>query len=149
MITGSVVDPSSFEKGGTLVLDAFKPGSGTEANDDSDQLSLMMVKGIRDALPAGNTQFTLSTDDQKNSDFVLDGYIDDYGRDKHFTHMNLRKTQVHLSMDGEIWLRETGEKVLTFQTSTVIDLKKQDPKTVAYQIGVTIAHYIASKGSNS
>ena len=48
----------------------------------------------------------------------------------------------HLSVDGEIWLRETGEKIFLFQTSIMIDLKTQNPKTVAYQIGVAIAHFI-------
>ena len=136
VITGSVVNPSAFEKGGTLILGVFKPGAAAAADDETDQLSSMLIKGIKDTLPGSNTHFIIQTDDQKESDFYLDGYIEDYGHKGHSSH---------LSLDGEIWLRETGEKVLLFQTSTMINLKTKDPNTVAYQIGVAIAQFIASK----
>lgn len=124
----------------------FKPGVWAAADDDTDQLSMMMMKGISDTFPGMNTHFTLSSDDQKDSDCYLDGHIDDYGSAPHVPHLKLRKGQVYLSVEGEIWLRETGEKMLVFQTSTVIDLKTQDFKTVAYQIGVAMAHFIGSQG---
>ena len=146
VVTGSVVNESAFEKGGTLVLGSFKPGTGAAADDETDRLSLMLIKGIKEALPQSNTHFAVSADAQKDTDFYLDGYIQDYGRDVHFTHIKLRKDQVHLSVEGEIWLRETGEKVFEFQSSTVISLKAQNPETVAYQTGVAIAHYIGLKG---
>ena len=136
VVTGSVINSSAIERGGTLVLGAFKAGPGAEAGDETDQLSLIMIKGINDTLPQDNTHFTVQTDNQKDSDYLLDGYIEDYGHKGHFAH---------LSVDGEIWFRETGEKVFHFQTSSVIDLKHQDPKTVAYQVGVAIAHFIGSK----
>lgn len=145
VITGSVLNETAFQKGGTLVLDAFRAGQGAEANDDTDQLSLMMIKGIKDTLPGDNTRFTIQTGNQKDPDCLLDGYIEDFGRDGHISHLKLRKNQVHLSVDGEIWLQETGEKIFLFNSTTVINLKTQNPKTVAYQIGVAIAHFIGSK----
>ena len=136
VIAGSVVNASAFEKGGTLALGSFKPGTGAAADDETDQLSMMMIKGIRETLPEDNTNFTVSPDDQKDSDFYLEGYIEDYVRRGHFAH---------LSVDGEIWLRETGEKVFLFRTSVMIDLKHQSPNTMAYQIGTAIAHFIGSQ----
>jgi hypothetical protein len=147
VITGSVVNSSVFAKGGTLVLGSFKPGPGAAANDETDKLSSMMIKGINDTLPGDNTHFTISTDDQSAPDCFLEGYIEDYGHDVRIPHLKLRKDQTYLSVDGDIWLRETGEKIFLFQTSAVIDLKTQDPKTMAYQIGVAIAHFIG-KGGN-
>ena len=147
VITGSVVNASAFQKGGTLVLGSFKPGVGAAADDETDRLSAMMIKGIKDTLPEDNTHFTLTTDNPNGSDFFLEGYIDDYGRDKHYSPVKLRKNQVHLSIDGQIWLRETGEKVFLFQTACIIDLKTQNPNTVAYDIGISIAHFITSKES--
>lgn len=136
VVTGSVANPSAFAKGGTLVLGSFKPGPGAAADDETDQLSSMMIKGISDTLPEDNTRFTIQTDDQKVPDYFLEGYIENYGHEGHSTF---------LSVDGDIWLRETGEKVFLFQTSVVIDHKTQNPKTVAYQMGVAIAHYIGSR----
>jgi hypothetical protein len=147
LVTGSVVNAAAFGKGGTLILNSFKAGAGAEADDDTDRLSSMMIKGIRDTLPGLNTHFNIPADDQDGSDYFLDGYIEDYGRDKHFSHLTLNKNQVHLSVDGEIWLRDTGEKIFLFQTSTVINLKTQDPKSVAYQIGCAIARFIGSPSS--
>jgi len=136
VVTGEIVNLSAFEKGGTLVLGPFKAGAGAAADDETDKLSLMMIKGIKDALPEDNTHFTISTDDQKDPDCLLEGYIEDYGRVKgHFSR---------LSVDGQIWLRETGEKIFVFQTSVMINTKKQDPNAVAYQIGEAIAHFIGS-----
>ncbi len=144
VITGSVVNSSVFTKGGTLVLGSFKPGTGAAANDETDQLSLMMIKGINETLPKNSTHFIIQADEQNEPDYYLEGYIENYGRDGHIPHLKLRKNQVLLSVDGDIWLRQTGEKIFLFQTTVVIDLKIQNPKTVAYQIGVAIANFISS-----
>lgn len=133
VITGSVINADAFKKGGMLALGSFKPGPGAAADDETDQLSAMMIKGIKDALPASGTPFTILPSDQSNSDLFLEGYIEDYGS---------KGRSAHLSVDGEIWLRETGEKILMFQTTVVFNLKNQDPKTVAYQIGCAIANFM-------
>ena len=143
VITGSVVNASALAKGGTLVLGAFNPGTGAAADDETDQLSSMIIKGIGDTLPEDNTPFTIQSSNEKDPDCFLEGYIENYGRDG-IPHQKLRKTQVFLSVDGDIWLRETGEKIFLFQTSIVIDLKNQSSKEVAYEIGVAIAHFIGS-----
>ena len=52
VITGSVVNSSAFDKGGTLFLGSFKPGTGAAANDETDQLSAMMIKGIKEDMEA-------------------------------------------------------------------------------------------------
>ncbi len=139
VITGSMADAAACEKGGTLLLGSFKPGPGAVAGDETDQLSGMIIKGIKEARPWGRTTFTIVPQGHQAPDLFLEGYIDDFGR---------MGDVAHFSVSGEIWLRETGEKVLLFQTSTVIHLKTQDPKTVAYQIGVAIAHFIESHNVN-
>ena len=144
VITGSVVNPSAFAKGGTLVLGVFKPGPGAAADEETDQLSLMIIKGINETLPEDNTHFTIQASDQKDPDCFLEGYIENYGKEGRGLHQKLRKDQIFLSVDGDIWLRETGEKIFLFQTSIVINRKTQNPKTVAYQTGVAIAHFIGS-----
>ncbi len=136
VIRGSVINASAFEKGGKLVLGSFKPGPGAAADDETDQLSSMLIKGIKDTLPGENTHFTFPQDNTQDSDCLLDGTIEDYGRRGHFSH---------LSVDGVIGLRDTGEKIFLFQTSAMINIKTQNPKTVAYRMGVAIAHFIGGK----
>jgi hypothetical protein len=142
VITGSVVNAPALQKGGTVMLGAFSPGPGAAANDDTDELSSMMMKGIKDALPQENTHFIISTDAQKEPDYLLEGSIDEYGHDVHVPHLKLHKNQNFLSVTGDLWFQNTGEKVLLFQTSIVIDPKTQNSNTAAYQIGVAIAHFI-------
>ena len=149
MVRGSVVNASIFEKGGSLALGAFKPGAGAAADDETDQISSIIIRGIKDTLPGENTPFTVSGEDQNSTDTFLEGFIENYGRDELAARQKLRKNQVFLSIDGEIWSHQTGEKIFSFQTSCVINLKTQNPKTVAYQMGVAIAQFIGShKESN-
>ena len=140
VVTGSLVNSAAFERGGTIALGLFKPGPEAAANEETDSLSLMLIKGIKETLLKEKTHFTIAEDEQKNPDFLLEGYIENYAKAKRFSH-----TEAHLSVDGEIGLRETGEKILLFQSSAVINLKNQDPLGVAYQMGVAIAHFIGSQ----
>jgi hypothetical protein len=132
VVTGSLINHAAFERGGTLGLGLFRPGSGAAANEETDRLSSMLIKGVKEALQAEKTHFTI-LDDPKNSDCLLEGYIEEYSHKGRFSH---------LSVDGEIWLQETGERIFLFQTSVMINNKKQDPIEVAYQMGLAIAHFI-------
>ena len=145
VITGSVVNSSEFAKGGMVALDSFKPGPGAAANDDTDQLSVMLIRGIRDTLPASRARFSVQTGHQDDSEYILEGNIESYGREGHAARSKLGKNQVFLAIDGNIWLRETGEKIFLFQTSVIIDLKTQSPAAMAYQIGAAVARYIGSR----
>jgi hypothetical protein len=135
-VTGSILDSSAFAKGGTLLLDAFRAGPGAAADDETDQLSRLMIKGIKEVL-SNDKHFTVILDRQQDSDYFLEGYIENYGRLK--GHLN------QFTVDGNIWLRSTGDKVFLLQSSVTIDLKKQDPRTVAYQMGQAIGSFIQSK----
>ncbi len=145
VVTGSVINPSAFAKGGMLFLGAFKPGRGAAADAETDEASSMIVKGISDVLPAVNTSFIVSTDPEQQPEYLLEGHIEEYGRPKSSSGPKLRKDQVVLSVNGEIWIWKTGEKICSFQTSVTLDRKKDDPRVIAYQIGVAISHFIRSK----
>ncbi len=143
VVTGSLINSEAFKKGGALLLGSFKPGEGAAADEKTDRLSLMLIKGIQDALPQEKTHFTIAQDDETNPDLLLEGFIENYGHER-IPHLVLRKNEVYLSVDGEIWMRETGEKIFSFETHAVINLKDQDPSDVAYQMGVAIARFIGS-----
>ena len=134
VVSGAVVNADEFQKGGSLNFDSFKPGPGAAADEVTDQLSFMITKGIKDTLPEDNTRFRIP-EAAGDADYTLDGYIEDYGQKGHMAH---------LSIDGQIWSKASGNKIFVFQTAVLIDLKSQTPKTVAYQIGIAIAHFIGS-----
>jgi len=49
-VSGSVINHAAFERGGTLGVSVFKPGPGAAANEETDRLSSMLVKGVKDTL---------------------------------------------------------------------------------------------------
>ena len=141
-VTGSVINAQSFHKGGTLALSAFKPGPGAAANEQTDRLSLMLIKGIKESLSQHNTPFMLADGNDNSPNFVMAGYIEDYAQSPGVSRHILRKNEAALSVDGEIWFQETGEKVFIFQGVTNINLKKEDPMAKAYQLGRAIGDAI-------
>lgn len=139
VVTGSLINPTAFERGGTIGLGLFRPGPGAAANEETDRLSSMLMKGIKETLLEAKTHLTVVEDDQKNADFYLEGYIEEYAPKGHFSH---------LSVDGAIWRQATGEKIFLFQTSAMINIKNQNPMAAAYQMGAAIAQTIG-KGYSS
>lgn len=140
LVSGSVVNSLAVAKGGHIGLGAFRPGAGAAANEQTDELSQMLVAGIRDSLLSTHTQFTLGKDAQRDPDCILEGTIENYGRQA--GAILGAHDRMSLVINGNIWLRDTGEKILLFQGSVVIDAKRQDPKTSAYQMGVAVARFI-------
>ena len=143
VISGAVVNASLMARGGSLVLGAFKPGAGAVADDQTDQISGMILKGIRDALPENAPAFKIQSNSKATPDYILEGIIENYGRTGPSPHP-LRKNQIFMSVDGNIWLTQTGEKILLFRTSIIIDLKTQNSISEAYQVGAAIARFIGT-----
>ncbi|MBF0504958.1 MAG: hypothetical protein HQL14_07645 [Candidatus Omnitrophica bacterium] len=144
VVTGSLINATAFQREGSLVLGVFKPGPDAAANDETDRLSLMLIKGIKETLLQEKTaHFKILDDDQKNPDFVMDGYIEGYTKAGRFSHLLWHKNEARLSVDGEIWLQKTGEKIFMFQASEVINLNNQNSLSAAYQMGAAIAEFIS------
>ena len=76
-VTGSIINPSVFDTGGTLALGTFKPGANASADDQTDKLSSMIIKGFKDVFSSQSNHFTLQKGNINDSDAVLEGFIAD------------------------------------------------------------------------
>lgn len=133
VVSGNLVDIPKLKAGGKVGFMPFKAGPRAEANDQLDRLSLMLIKGIGDALQEQKTNLTV-TQQEEEADFVVDGYIEEFSR-------------ARFSISGALWRRDVGERALTFASSRNIKAKKQDPMGTAYQMGMDIGRFIAANAA--
>ncbi len=144
-VSGSVVDSTSLLAGGLLAFAEFKPGPGAVADEQTDRISLMLIKGIKDAMSVHTSALSIAGEDQLNqADFLLDGHIEEFSKSGKLSRLVMRKNEVYLSVEGEIWRQESGAKVLVFSSSAVINVKKEKPAEVAYQMGKAIGDFIST-----
>ncbi len=144
-VTGSVVDSTVLAKGGLMAFAEFKPGPGAVADEQTDKISLMLIKGIRESLLTHASSLSLIDADQLDrADFLLEGHIEEFSRSGKLSRLVMRKNEAYLAVDGEIWRQDSGAKVLVFATSAIINVKKQKPAEVAYQMGLAIGDFIST-----
>ena len=96
----TLVDAAALKSGGKIAFTPLKAGARASADEQSDRVSLMIIKGIVNRLAQGGTSLIVAApEDEPN--LVFQGYIEELSRRR-------------LAISGEIWLSSTGAKVLTF-----------------------------------
>ena len=139
-VSGDIVNASRLNSGGKLGLAVFKAGPGAQSDEQLDQISLMLIKGINERLQEHQTSLIV-TDDEDSADLILQGYVEEFFQPGKFDRWVKHKNRCRLSVSGEIWQRDTGTKVLTFASSQTIPLKAQH-LDIAYRMGQAIGDFI-------
>ncbi len=136
-ITERVINPSLLSKGGTIGFNTFKPGAKAEANDQLDHISLMVIKGFKEAIEQSKAGFTVVNGDEVPG-FIVDGHIQEFSKNlSGMSRLMMQPAKWHLNLEGEIWLESSGEKVYVFNAEDDIGIK-EDPMDAAYKIGQRI-----------
>jgi hypothetical protein len=144
-VTGTVIDAPTLAKGGNLALVPFKAGSGTEANDEMDRLSMMISRGIKDVFDKNETPFHVVDAAAGHPQIALQGYIQEFSKTGKLSRMMMRPNRDSLVLSGEVWLISTGGRLLSFSTDKKFNPKKQRPMDVAYSLGQDIGNFIISQ----
>ncbi len=144
-VTGSVVEPVLLAHGGKLALVSLKAGPQAEANNELDGISTAVLTGIKDSLDGQKTSslHVIRTQDGQ-PDVVLEGYVQEFSQTSRLSRMMMHPNRGHLVLTGEIWLRTTGQRLLTFSADKKFDPKKEKPMDVAYELGQNIGDFIGS-----
>ncbi|MBI3314746.1 MAG: hypothetical protein HYZ86_02215 [Candidatus Omnitrophica bacterium] len=109
----TLVDAAALKSGGKIAFTPLKAGARTSADEQSDRVSLMIIKGIANRLAQARTSLIIAApEDEPN--LVFQGYIEELSQNGRLKRLVLRRGKGRLAISGEIWLSSTGAKVLTF-----------------------------------
>ena len=109
----TLVDAAALKSGGKIAFTPLKAGARASADEQSDRVSLMIIKGMADRIAQSRTSLIIAApEDEPN--LVFQGYIEELLQNSRLKRLVLRREKGRLAISGEIWLSSTGAKVLTF-----------------------------------
>ena len=109
----TLVDAAALKSGGKIAFTPLKAGARASADEQSDRVSLMIIKGMADRIAQSRTSLIIAApEDEPN--LVFQGYIEELLQNSRFKRLVLRRDKGRLAISGEIWLSLTGAKALTF-----------------------------------
>lgn len=121
----------------------FKAGVNAIDSLQLDRVALMIVKGTVDYLADQKTPFTvLTTEDQGSPQLVIEGYVDEFSQSGKMSRMVMRKKSTTLSVNGQMVIAGTHDRVLVFQYTKSMPDPKKDGLDLAYQTGQDLGRFI-------
>ncbi|MEI7998750.1 MAG: hypothetical protein WCH62_04515 [Candidatus Omnitrophota bacterium] len=143
-VTGTVLNSAVLTGGGDLTLSTFKAGPLAEENDELDNFSVMILKGVKDSLEGQKTLLHVVSGNDVHPKMVLEGYVQEYSKTGRLARMTMHPNRNLLVLTGELWLVSNGERILNFTTQKKFDPKKEKPTDVAYALGKDIGDFVAT-----
>ena len=141
--TGKVIDTERLKKGGKLLVVQFPAGANVAANELSDKIVLMIVKGVADQLK--ETRFQVLNDaNAHEADMIITGHVTAVGAPSKWDRWILRRTQNTVSVEGRMVDATSNATVLVFTHSAQASSRRQDQVQLGYDIGKDIGRFIAS-----
>jgi len=141
-----VLQSEQFAKGGNLLVVPFSAGAGVTANDDSDRLSLLIVKGIADVLGDSQHFKLLSAEDAQMADVVIKGRIIQAEQKNTFSKPWGKKPKyLELSVEGSVLGVENEDLIAKFGQVKEIQGKGVNLEKLAYDIGTEIGNFLISE----
>jgi hypothetical protein len=139
-VTGSALEEKVLS--GKLALTPFRAGPKAFANEETDQISMMALRGIKESLDEQSTSITVVDTEGTKPDIALQGYIEEYSKSGRMSRMMLKANKNSMIIEGEVWLISTGQRLLVFTAKKKFNPKKEKPLNVAYQLGRGIGEFI-------
>ncbi len=143
-VKGIVLNSAILAQGGNLALVPFRAGSSAEANEETDHLSMMILKGIKEGIEAQKTSLQIVDASETQPKIALQGYIEEFAKTGKLSRMMMRPNRDSLSLVGEVWLVSNGERLVNFTANKKFNPKKQKPVDIAYDLGKEIGDFIGS-----
>lgn len=138
---GKVIDARRLKEGGKLLVVPFSAGANVVADERTDKIALMIVKGIADELK--ETRFQLVDDaTAQEAQLVLTGHVTAGGEPSKWDRWVLRKTRNTLSVEGRMVDARTDAAILVFTHSARAATRRKDHAQLGYDIGRDIGRFI-------
>ncbi len=146
---GKVLDLQALKKGGNLLIIPFKAGVDAESNDDLHKISLMIVRGVSDAIQRENAPFhILGADNADLANLVMKGFITHLSSSGRIKRWVLRKNEIFINVEGKIVNPESGEVIIVFSHHGKANLKTDQEQDLARKIGEDLGLYLVRQLKN-
>lgn len=140
-----IIDASRLKEGGNLLVMPFRAGAGVLADEQLDRVSLMIVKGLVEALQQGNFPFRiLSGETASEADLVIKGHIIELSVSKKFSVLGSGNKTLTLSIDGKMVEEKTGQSLVHFTKKEMATQKTEDFMALAYTLGREMGKLVLS-----
>ena len=114
----AIANAARIKEGGRIFIGTFKAGAGVEVNSESDQVSLLLMKGIADTFEADSTvsgKLTIVSDAKLDKpDFILSGYITQCSSTGAMKKMMLQGKKLKLAVKAKLVDAKTGDILAHF-----------------------------------
>ena len=141
--TGKVIDAARLKNGGKLLVVPFPAGVNVAADERSDTIALMIVKGIADELK--ETRFQVLDDaSARQADLVITGHVTAVGGPARWDKWLLKKSENTVTIEGRMVDAASSATVLIFTHSIQAPARRQDQPQLGYDIGKDIGRFIVS-----
>ena len=140
---GKVIDAPRLKKGGKLLVIPFPAGVNVVANERSDKIALMIVKGIADQLKESRFQ-VLNDQNAHEADLIVMGHVTADGAPSKWDQWFLRKARNAVGVEGRIADAASNAAVLIFAHSAQASGRREDHAQLGYDIGRDIGRFIVS-----
>lgn len=138
---GKVIDARRLNKGGKLLVVPFSAGANVAADERSDKIALMIVKGVAEELR--ETPFEVLDDATAHeAQLVITGHVTAGGEPPKWTRWVPGKTRNTVSVEGRMADAANGATVLVFTHSAQASARRKDYAQSGYDIGRDIGRFI-------
>ena len=138
-----VIDAERLKKGGKLLVVPFPAGPNVAANERSDKIALMIVRGIADELK--DTRFQVLDDaTASKADLIITGHVMVVGGPAKWDKWLLKKSPNTISIEGRMMDAASKAPVLVFTHSAQAPAHREDQPQLGYDIGKDIGRFIVS-----
>ena len=141
--TDKIVDAERLKKGGKLLVVPFPSGANVMADQRSDKIALMIVKGIADELKESRFKVLDNTNAQE-AELIITGHLTGVEKSFKWNHWLLKTPQNTVSIEGRMVDATSNATVAVFMHTTKASAREKDPAQLGYDIGRDIGRYIMS-----
>ncbi len=140
---GKIVDVERLKKGGKLLVVPFPAGTNVVANERTDKIALMIVKGIADELKESRFE-VLKDANAHEAELIVTGHVTGIGKPSKWKPWLLQATQNTVSIEGRMVDAASRSTVVVFTHSAQASARGKDYAQLGYEMGKDIGRYFLS-----
>lgn len=110
-----IIDPQRLQQGGNLIIFPFSVGVQVSSTDQTDKVSLMIVKGFAESISTNTEKIKIVwAKEEDKANFLLKGRITKFDEIRGFRPWFFRKNRRVIEVEGKIFDRDSNQTVAVF-----------------------------------